>query len=333
MHFAKRDVARGVGPIRDNENRGALPRALHEHRERRDNCIVDRRTPPGFEPAERAAHHLRSGRPSGQDVRLMIEGKDEILVGVVQQVEEEILHGGVGIFQALAEHAIAGVEENGEADRNALVRKLRNGLCLPVFVYLERVTPQVGHQPSLVVAYRRRNTRDLYARPKEAIVAKDLILADDRRAGQKDRKKEIQAEANTHLAILPPNSTGSTCLSAREALRVTTENRRPSAPDRPREISVESGYGGRALHQYRVVAVGRGAGRICVRPWKRDVRYPIAVRRRIRLAAVCGELERSRPRHIHGGRRTVPPPPSRGVLSNRRRHGDPSSARATLPGR
>ena len=199
-----RGVARGVGPIRDNQNRGYIAESVSEHREGRDNRIVDRRTSPGFEPAERAAHHLRSGRPSGQDVRLMIEGKDEILVGVVQQVEEEILHGGVGIFQALAEHAIAGVEENGEADRNALVRKLRDGLCLPVFVYLERVTPQVGHQPSLVVAYRRRNTRDLYARPKEAVVAKDLILADDRRAGKEDHKREIQAEANTHLRYPTP---------------------------------------------------------------------------------------------------------------------------------
>src|SRR4029453_10627492 len=134
---------------------------------------------------------------------------------------------------------------------------------------------------------------------KEAIVAKDLILADDRRACQEDRKKEIQAEANTHLAILPPNSTGPTCLSAREALRVTRENRGPSAPDRSREMSVESAYGGRHLHQSRVVAVGRGAGRICVRPWKRDVRHPIAVRRPFRLAAVCGELERSRPRPLH----------------------------------
>src|SRR4029450_4634845 len=154
-----------------------------------------------------------------------------------------------------AEHAIAWVEESGEGGRNAVVRKLRDGLCLPVFVYLERVTPQVGHQPSLVVAYRRRNTRDPYASPKEAIVAKDLILADDRRAGQEDRKKEIQAEANTHLAILPSNSTGSTCLSAREALRVTRENRRPSAADRSCEISVESAYGCRPLHQSRVVAV------------------------------------------------------------------------------
>ena len=153
----------------------------------------------------------------------MIEGKDEILVGVVQQIEEEILHGGVGVFQTLAEHAIAGVEENGQADRNALVRKLRDGLCLPVFVHLERFAPQVGHQASLVVAYRRRNTRDLDARPKKAVVAKDLILADDRRACEEDCKKEIQTEANTHLAILPPNPTGSTCLSARGALRVTRE--------------------------------------------------------------------------------------------------------------
>src|SRR5262245_22923830 len=110
------------------------------------------------------------------------------------------------VFETLTEHAIARVEEDGKADGHALVGKLRDGLCLSVFENLERVAPQVGHQVSLVVAYRRRNARDLYARPKEAVVAKDLILAADRRAGEEHRKKETQTEPNTHLAILPLTS-------------------------------------------------------------------------------------------------------------------------------
>ena len=61
-----------------------------------------------------------------------------------EQLEQEPLDRRARVDDALAEHAVADVEQHAEPDRHALVGELRDGLRLAVLVDLERLTRQAG---------------------------------------------------------------------------------------------------------------------------------------------------------------------------------------------
>ena len=69
----------------------------------------------------------------------MVERHQEELVGRVEQIEQEPLDRRARVLDALAEHAVADVEQHAEADRHALVRELRDRLRVAVLEDLERL--------------------------------------------------------------------------------------------------------------------------------------------------------------------------------------------------
>ena len=57
----------------------------------------------------------------------------------VEQLEQEPLDRRARVADALAEHAVADVEQQPQAERHALVRELRDRLLVAVLEDLERV--------------------------------------------------------------------------------------------------------------------------------------------------------------------------------------------------
>src|ERR1700719_2527740 len=90
------------------------------------------------EPAMRDARAIAG--PPRDDPRLMIERHNRELVGRIEQVDDESLHGRACVLNAAAEHAVARIDQDPEADRDALPGELRHRLRFTVLVDVERVT-------------------------------------------------------------------------------------------------------------------------------------------------------------------------------------------------
>jgi hypothetical protein len=105
------------------------------------------------------------------------------------------------VLDALAEHAIARVEQHAKADRDALVGELRDLLQLAVLAHLEGLAPQTGDEPSLGVTNRHRDAGDFDAGPEQTAVVNDLVLAPSpgghRRPGDRRDDQQRQQQAGT----------------------------------------------------------------------------------------------------------------------------------------
>ena len=93
----------------------------------------------------------------------MIEQHQRELVVARHQLEEEAVERAPRVLQPLADHAVADVEQHGEADRHALAGELRDGLRQAVFEHLEVVLRQIGHEPAAGVGDRGGDRHDLDA--------------------------------------------------------------------------------------------------------------------------------------------------------------------------
>jgi hypothetical protein len=79
-------------------------------------------TPPGL------------GLPAEEQPRFVVEGHHEEGILRVEQVDQEPLDRRLGVLDAPAEHAVADVEQQAEAERHPLVRELRDRQALAVLV-------------------------------------------------------------------------------------------------------------------------------------------------------------------------------------------------------
>ena len=100
----------------------------------------------------------------GQHVRLVVEGEDEEFVLVIELLEQETIDRGARVGDAAAEHAVADVEQDAEADGHALAGELRERLLLAVLVDLEVVASEVADEMAVGVAHRHRDAGDVDAR-------------------------------------------------------------------------------------------------------------------------------------------------------------------------
>ena len=94
----------------------------------------------------------------------MIEGQHAEFVGGIQQLEEKLFDRRAGIGEPLTIHAVAHVEQHGQADRHAFVRELRHGLALAVLVDLECVFGKAGHQPAVMIYHGGGDADEVNAR-------------------------------------------------------------------------------------------------------------------------------------------------------------------------
>src|SRR5207247_1030410 len=114
------------------------------------------------------------------------ERRHEKLVVFGEPDGEELVDGGARVNDAPAEHAVAGIEEDAEADRDALARELRQLLPLAVLVDLEGVAREPRDQMALAVGDCGGDADELDARAKWAGVAEERLLrmGDERKRGE-----------------------------------------------------------------------------------------------------------------------------------------------------
>ena len=149
-HVAQRRVARRVGAVGDDQERGALLRPLRHERQRLEDGVVDGGAAGRLDRRERALELvLRAASTPVSGRGLVVERQHEELVGRVEQVEEEPVDRRARVLDALAEHAVADVEQQAEADRHALVRELRDRLLLAVLEDFERLARQAASRDGL----------------------------------------------------------------------------------------------------------------------------------------------------------------------------------------
>ena len=91
-----------------------------------------------------------------------------------KQREQEPLDGGPGVDDALAEHAVADVEQHAQADRHALVGEDRIVCSRPSSQIPNASRGRSGHQVPLGVEHRRRDHHEVDAGLEPARVADDL---------------------------------------------------------------------------------------------------------------------------------------------------------------
>ena len=118
------------------------------------------------QPAQRVERRRHLGRivgPRRRDRRLVVEHHQRVLVVSRQQLEQEAVQRLSRIGQPQADHAVADIEQHGQADRHALVRELGDRLRQAVFEELELVLRKVGDQPPFGVGDGHGDRDDLDA--------------------------------------------------------------------------------------------------------------------------------------------------------------------------
>ena len=167
--------------------------------------------PPDGLISERAlADVCRSARPARDDVGIVIEREHEELVRWIHQLEEELLDGAAGIDYALAEHAVAHVQQHAETDGHAFVRELRDRLQLAVLVDLERLPGQAQRETAVGIEHGGCERDHVDAGPQHALAALHFLRC--RRAGHEnggDERKESEERAEprrSHTVIVNPSA-------------------------------------------------------------------------------------------------------------------------------
>ena len=112
----------------------------------------------------------------------MVEGHHEELVAGIEKVLEKRLDRLARVVDAAAVHAVADVQQNRQADGNALVGELGNLLPDAVLVNLEGLARQPGHQAAVLIADRGGDAGQLHRGTEDARIAQRLVLAGPKRA-------------------------------------------------------------------------------------------------------------------------------------------------------
>jgi hypothetical protein len=198
---------RRIGAVRNDED-GALLGPLRHQRQRIEDGVVDRGAARGLDPGQGPLHVFFGLGPPGERPRPMVEREDEELVGRIEQIGEETIDGGARVLDALAEHAVADVEQQAEADRDAFIGELRDGLGLAVFEDLERFARKSRDQVAFGVGDGGGDADELDARLEGTRVLNRLLPGgiDRPAAAERHRDREGGGErqaARTHGDILP----------------------------------------------------------------------------------------------------------------------------------
>ena len=127
----------------------------------------------------------------------MIERQHAEFVFGLEQLEEESLHRGTRIDEPLPEHAVADVEQHGEADRHALVGELADGLPLAVFEDFECLSWQAADEVSFFIDDRGGDGDEIDARAE----AWSAVLRENCRAGHQGGNQR-QTEGAAHAPML-----------------------------------------------------------------------------------------------------------------------------------
>ena len=173
--IAQLDVARRVGAIRDDDAGRPLTMPRLEQRQRHVHRVVNRRAAPAVHGVERRAQHLGLRRPARRHRRRVVEQDQRVLVLFGEQLEEEAIEGMTGVLEALADHAVADVQQDGQADGDARRGKLRHGLLDAVLVDFELVGRQVRHELAVGIRHRGRHGDQLHPRLEVLLSARGPI--------------------------------------------------------------------------------------------------------------------------------------------------------------
>jgi hypothetical protein len=113
-----------------------------------------------------------------------------------------------------AEHAVADVEEDAEADRHALARELRHLLPFAIVEHLEGVLRQVRDEMAVGVSHRHRDAGDVDAGAKGVRVAYRRLLREGQRAGCRERGEQCE-DGTAHKGSLASGHRGDRAPSGR----------------------------------------------------------------------------------------------------------------------
>ena len=168
----QRGVARGVGAVGDEHDRRALARAVldeaaaRRRSRRRSRCC---RSAAASRARRARRRGLSSSRRAARASWLNAITKNASFAS--SSVEQEALDRRLGVLDAPAEHAVADVEQQAEAERHALVGELRDRQALAVLVDLERLFRQPRDQLPVGVADRGGDHGQLDARAQRRLWA------------------------------------------------------------------------------------------------------------------------------------------------------------------
>jgi hypothetical protein len=128
----------------------------------------------------------------------VIEKHERELVVARHQLEVEAVECAPRVLQPLAHHAVADIEQNGEADRHALAGELRDGLREAVFEDLEVVLREIRHEPAAGVGDRGGDRDDLDAglelrRLRRGLRPNDCTAREDRGRRRDERHEDRMA--------------------------------------------------------------------------------------------------------------------------------------------
>jgi hypothetical protein len=96
----------------------------------------------------------------------VIERRDKRLVLAKQQLTDEPIQGNPRVDDRLTTHAVAGIEQQTETDRNSRIGELRDLLLSAVLENLEVTFHEARDQPAFRVAHRDRHLNDINAGTK-----------------------------------------------------------------------------------------------------------------------------------------------------------------------
>ncbi len=197
----ERVIAGGVGAIRDDDHRRThvIP-LLEEFRGARER-VVDRGSAGWLQRRERIPRPRRRHRPGRSQTRPVIERGDERLVLTEQQLTDESIYGAARVNDRLATHAVAGIEEHAEADRDARVSELRDVLRVAVLEDLEVFSGQPRDQTALRVGDRYGDLDDVDARAEATVPPRRARTARrSRRATKNTGTHTVTADRSAALA-------------------------------------------------------------------------------------------------------------------------------------
>ena len=91
----------------------------------------------------------------------MIERRHHCLVLNEEEIADEPVQRAPRIDDRLTAHAVAGIEQDAEAHRHALIGELRDVLPVAILEHLEVVLGQAGNEPAVRVGHGDRDLHDV----------------------------------------------------------------------------------------------------------------------------------------------------------------------------
>jgi hypothetical protein len=144
----------------------ALLLARVEQRDREHERVVDGGAAERSHRVQPVSEAAGWKGPRRQQPRFVVEEQEEGLVLAREQVEHEPIERRPRVRHPAAEHAVADVDEDAQADRQAVTRKDRDLLPHAVLEQGEIVPSEAGDEPAALVGDRRRHLHQFHPRAK-----------------------------------------------------------------------------------------------------------------------------------------------------------------------